>query len=371
MDATGAFTLTITNGAAPCVLQAVTPAVPGPTQTMYGVALAAGTVNITPLTQAVADAAVASAGSDIASAFANWGGTFTPSTLSASAISTAKAALLAYLADAGFTVAGVGDFMTESFPANSVHAHDKLLDEVVATKMPLTQLTAQAKTVVRLPDTGQTWCADANGTTIPCAGTGQDGELGLDSNSATNTALDGAAGFSYLKLGSTGKPLPASATSWDCVRDNITGLVWENKVAASNTAHLRSSAHQYTWYSTDSANNGGSSGSTGTNTCNATPTGSLCNTEAYVAAVNAAALCGKTDWRLPTREELRSIVNYGASNPAIDTNYFSNAQPDWHWSSSARASNFGSAWNVGFYSGVDNQGNRSNPAFVRLVRSSQ
>jgi Protein of unknown function (DUF1566) len=373
MDATGAFTLSINGGVAPCILQAVTPASPGPSQTMYGVALAAGTVNVTPLTHAVADAVAVAAGSDIASAYANFGGTFSASNVTSGTIASGKAALLTYLTDAGFTVAGVGDFMTESFPANSVHAHDKLLDEVTATKMPLTMLATQAKTLVQLTDTGQTTCSDALGATVSCASTGQDGELGLDANSATNSALDGAAGFSYLKLSSSGKPLAASATSWDCVRDNITGLVWENKVVATNTSHLRSSAHTYTWYSTDTANNGGNAGSTGSNTCNATLTGNLCNTQAYVVAVNAAGLCGKTDWRMPTREELRSIVNFGASNPAIDANYFINTQPNRYWSSTSLAGVPSYAWMGAFWSnlGTGNNNDKSFDRYVRLVRSAQ
>lgn len=368
MDATtGTFTLTVTGGVAPCLLQAVTPSVPGPSQTMYGVALAAGVVNITPLTHAVADRAAG----DIASAYTNWGGTFDPASLTAANLAAGQTALLTYLTKAGFSVAGVGDFLTESFPANSVHVHDKLLDEIKATNMQLSMLSTQAKALVCLPDTGQTWCADANGTTIPCAGTGQDGGLGLDASAATNSALDGVAGFSYLKLSSAGKPVAASATSWDCVHDNITGLQWENKIAATNTSHLRSSNHSYTWYSTDTANNGNSAGSTGSNTCSATLTSNLCNTQAYVTAVNAAALCGKTDWRLPTREELHSIVNYGASSPAIDSNYFPNTKSDFYWSSSSYAGNPSNAWFVFFNGGGGSYGNKAFSYYVRLVRSSQ
>jgi len=365
MDATGTFTLTVTGGAAPCLLQSVTPSVPGPSLTMYGVALAAGVVNITPLTHAVADMA----SGDVASAYTNWGSTFDPASLTAANLAAGQTSLLAYLTKAGFSVAGVGDFLTESFPPNSVHVHDKLLDEITATNMQLSMLSAQAKSLVQLTDTGQTTCFDALGALIPCLGTGQDGELGLDANSATNSALDGVAGFSYLKLSSAGKPVTASATSWDCVHDNITGLQWENKIVATNTIHLRSSAHSYTWYSTDAANNGGNAGSTGTNTCNATLTGSLCNTKAYAAAVNTAGLCGKTDWRLPTREELHSIVNYGAFSPATDSNYFPNTQTDWYWSSSSSAGYPSYAWNV--YFGYGDYGSKTYNSYVRLVRSSQ
>ena len=43
--------------------------------------------------------------------------------------------------------------------------------------------------------------------------------------------------------------------------------------------------------------------------------------------VNAAGLCGmNSGWRLPTRRELFSIVDYGAYNPSIDLNYFPNTE---------------------------------------------
>jgi hypothetical protein len=371
MDATGKFTLSITDGVAPCVLRAVTPSTPGPSQTMYSVALAAGTVNVSPITHAVADAAATTLGTNIASAFNNWNTSFTPSTLTASGLTTAKTTMRNYLVAAGFTVSTVGDFLTETFNPDSNNPHDILLDAIKATQVPLAVLIARAKGQVQLPDTGQVLCYNTTGPTIACAGTGQDGALGLDVDTASNTNDDGTKGFSYLKLDSTGKPIAVTATTWDCVRDNITGLVWENKVVATNTTHLRSSAHRYTWYSTDTANNGSNTGSTGSNTCSATLTGSLCNTQAYVAAVNAAALCGKTDWRLPTREELRSIVNYGTYNPAIDASYFANTQSDWHWSSSSLADIPSGAWGVNFNYGGGSYDNKTGSYYVRLVRSSQ
>ena len=95
------------------------------------------------------------------------------------------------------------------------------------------------------------------------------------------------------------------------------------------TAGLRNTSHTYTWYSTNAANNGGNAGSLGANTCVGTlPPSNQCNTASYVAAVNAAALCGQSDWRLPTPKELLSLVNFGAFNLLIDTSYFPNTQPD-------------------------------------------
>ena len=60
----------------------------------------------------------------------------------------------------------------------------------------------------RIPDTGQT--------------TSYTETFGEDADYAINPQ-------SYTKLNSNGKDLPDSATEWAMIRDNVTGLIWENK----------------------------------------------------------------------------------------------------------------------------------------------
>jgi len=109
-------------------------------------------------------------------------------------------------------------------------------------------------------------------------------------------------------------------------------------------------------------------------------------------------LDNKSGWRLPTREELKSIVDYGKANPAIssvfvnvadDTStdcqdrcgsekssskkynkdcsgneYYSND----YWTSTFVTSDTSNSWFVNFYHGFDNWKSQSNENFIRCVR---
>jgi len=71
-----------------------------------------------------------------------------------------------------------------------------------------------------IPDTGQTKCYD-NSKEIPCPKSGED-FYGQDGNYIINPP-------SYTKLDAKGKPLTDNASSWVMVKDNVTGLIWEDK----------------------------------------------------------------------------------------------------------------------------------------------
>ncbi len=76
-----------------------------------------------------------------------------------------------------------------------------------------------------------------------------------------------------------------------------------------------------------------------------------------------------TDWRIPDRRELFSIVDLGRYNPTIDTNYFLNAQSYVYWSGSTYANGTNLAWFVGFNYGVVDCYNMTYSFYVRCVRS--
>ena len=226
-----------------------------------------------------------------------------------------------------------------------------------------------------LNDTGITQCADDSSNNVPCNNPSfprQDAETGRDAQSGLGKAGAGPAGtgFDFTKLDSTGQPLADNAPSWDCVRDNVTGLIWEVKTD-NTTPDLRDKDWTYTWYNNLSPN-GGNAGSTGSNTCGGFLSGQ-CNTQAYAAAVNALTpkLCGFSGWRMPTREELRTIVDYSRFNPAIAIDYFPQTVSYWYWSASPYAPYAGYARYVNFSYGYDSAYYKGDAYAVRLVRGGQ
>lgn len=237
-----------------------------------------------------------------------------------------------------------------------------------------------------LPDTGQDTCYNDNGADVVGASDAgsvagdsgthprQDCRYGRDAAAAAGVLTKtggGVKGFDYTKIADNGATLGAgavmgTASGWACTRDNITGLTWEAKTLLNTDLHFF--GHSYTWYYSAGSANGGSAGDTGTNTCNATLPGGLCNTQALVAAVNAAALCTYTDWRMPTRRELLTLIYVSASIPAVDQSYFPDPPPTPFWTVSSYAPAPSSAWYVDFVDGYSNSADKSSAYAARLVR---
>lgn len=232
-----------------------------------------------------------------------------------------------------------------------------------------------------LNDSGITRCGDAKQNGLTCPVTEfprQDAEFGRDKTH--NSSANGRAGFNFTKLDAGGAELPASATAWDCVRDNVTGLVWEVKSLPDDlrgNQGLHDADDLYTWYSTDSTNNGGVVGYSGKqNTCDGYQAGqpaTYCNTQAYVKRVNAAGWCGARDWRVPSVVELRSLVDLSQPypKPNLDLRYFPDELGYPRWSSTPGAYTAINAWVVNFGDGYSNPAYRFDPYPVRLVRGGQ
>ena len=232
-----------------------------------------------------------------------------------------------------------------------------------------------------LNDTGFTTCADASGATVSCTAAtavqGQDARYGRDAAAGTGALTKvggGANGFDFTKISNSTANVPGvvlaamaalgtSASAWGCTYDNTTGLMWEVKT----TSGLRSQSHIYTWYDTNPATNGGSVGSAAGGVCF---TGGRCDTEKYTQDVNAATMCGHSDWRMPTFRELQGLVRLGVG-PTIDGAYFPNTVPlCGFWSASPVVANASHVWFV--LSGDGSSGpspvGSTNFECVRLVR---
>jgi hypothetical protein len=169
-------------------------------------------------------------------------------------------------------------------------------------------------------------CTDPGATTL---NTAQDGMVGRDATTSTNSNSDGKLGFSF------------SAAGVGCVKDNITGLTWEVK---ANDGLVRDWTKTYTYSSAT----------------------------AFVTAVNASNLCGHSDWRLPTPDELQRIVDYSVASPGptIDTSWFPNTQAGVFWSGALYKGDTTQGWGVNFqYGSVSPLYLLSEPHYVRLVRA--
>jgi hypothetical protein len=136
-----------------------------------------------------------------------------------------------------------------------------------------------------------------------------------------------------------GLPNPASYTvvGDGTVKDNVTGLVWQQTVTATQA---------YTW----------------------TAAQTYCQT---------LPLAGRT-WRLPTRIELLSIVDFTRTSPALDTTVFPGtpgAKYTWTnspWVVSQIATKPQLSWIVNFYEGLtSNAGDRTQEEYVRCVSSTR
>lgn len=83
-------------------------------------------------------------------------------------------------------------------------------------------------------------------------------------------------------------------------------------------------------------------------------------------------LAGKQDWRLPSKQELMTLVERNMFNPSIDRKFFPQAQADNYWSSSLGTVSVGSAaWMINFGYGEARYLNKYNESLVRCVRSNR
>jgi hypothetical protein len=183
---------------------------------------------------------------------------------------------------------------------------------------------------------------------------GQDASTGKDTTQTFGG--DGKLGFSFAKLdGTTGEELANDAQSWACVQDKTTGLVWEVKTLAGDHA----AGNMYTWYDPTNTNGGDPGIQAQEGDCGGIPF-LKGNTYDFIAKINEQQLCGFSDWRLPLREEFRSIIDYGVeqkyyfdqkgrlkyeSTAYVDSQYFPNMLQRRHrWTAESSYNEPNKAW---------------------------
>lgn len=171
----------------------------------------------------------------------------------------------------------------------------------------------------------------------------------------------------FIRLDGQGNPINdvtnTSPDAWPCVFDQDTGLTWEVK---SRKPGLHNRDNTYSWFNPDTYKNGGLAGYPGGPDCGEQP----CDTSSYVEMVNNTGWCNAHDWRLPSREELRSLVDYSHSEkgPAVYNLAFPNTATEFYWSVDPSATNPDEAWGIGFTFGYDYSYYKKNRVHVRLVR---
>ena len=89
----------------------------------------------------------------------------------------------------------------------------------------------------------------------------------------------------------------------------------------------------------------------------------------FLGALNGlGSFAGHSDWRLPTADELYSIVDGMRLNPAIDP-VVGPTKPSVYWSSSTYQDDPGRAWSAFFAFGATTTSSKAFSSYVRAVRS--
>jgi hypothetical protein len=93
------------------------------------------------------------------------------------------------------------------------------------------------------------------------------------------------------------------------------------------------------------------------------------------SSCNTRNVGGRKGWRLPTLQELASLVDQTQSSPALPSGHpFSNVQSILYWSATTDASDTSEAWGVGFTNGGVGSADKSdvnNKKHVWCVRGGQ
>ena len=162
--------------------------------------------------------------------------------------------------------------------------------------------------------------------------------------------------------GSTNDGSDYAKRPWACVQDNQSGLIWEVKTSQPGLQNINNT---YSWYDPDQKTNGGYAGKANGGACS----GSDCDTDSYIKAINAKKLCGLNDWYLPSRFELNTIVDTSIPlpGPTFPKAYFPESLPGKYWTDTTFRTRRASAWVWRFDQGSDYVAEKSEALSIRLT----
>jgi len=125
----------------------------------------------------------------------------------------------------------------------------------------------------------------------------------------------------FIKMDSSGNYLSDNETEWSMVLDIITGYIWEVK---TDDASIHDKDNSYVYQGAK---------------------------DEFILSLNISQFGGFNDWRLPSINELYSIVSSKNNNPTINQNYFPSIKSSSYWSSDKKVNNETYAWGVKFNTG--------------------
>ena len=154
--------------------------------------------------------------------------------------------------------------------------------------------------------TGQTTCYDEAGVVRDCTGTGEDGHY--------------QAGVAWPEP----RFVVGGGAEADCIADQLTDLMWLRTPNITTTT---------TW-------------------------------QDALGSANNLSACGYSDWRIPNRNELRSLGNYGQTDLGtwLEGLGFINIPTKYYWSSTTRLFSPVEAFNFNAYSSALERASKANPA---------
>ena len=127
----------------------------------------------------------------------------------------------------------------------------------------------------------------------------------------------------FVKLNQFGEPMRPWEGPWSCVLDNKTGLIWENK---TDNESIHDGYWSYSWYDEN----------VGTpNLGDCYFEANRCDVMDLVNRTNKSALCGRSDWRLPSENELITLVerSFPQGHLQINPVFFPNTKKGDYWTS--------------------------------------